>query len=170
LGAADDSRDPDGLSAFSFAQAQDRAREFFAQKAREVAGHTEASDGPYTVTMALDDYLAARERRGSRGVRADRYAVNARITPELGMVQIGRLTAKRIRDWHQQVAEAPKLRRTKNGAVNRATQSVDRRDPEAVRARRSTANRLLTVLKAALNHAFQEGKVASDEPCRGHQS
>ena len=29
LGAADDARDPDGLSVFSFAQAQERAREFF---------------------------------------------------------------------------------------------------------------------------------------------
>jgi integrase len=35
-----------------------------------------------------------------------------------------------------------------------------------VRARRATANRTLTVLKAALNHAFHEGHVASDEAWR----
>jgi hypothetical protein len=39
-------------------------------------------------------------------------------------------------------------------------------DPEAIRARRSTANRLLTVLKAALNRAFRDGRVASDEAWR----
>src|ERR1700722_12032432 len=38
LGAADDVRDADGLSVFSFAQAQDRARAWFEQKAREQAG------------------------------------------------------------------------------------------------------------------------------------
>lgn len=40
------------------------------------------------------------------------------------------------------------------------------KDTDAVRARRSTANRTLTVLKAALNHAFHEGRIASDEAWR----
>ena len=35
-----------------------------------------------------------------------------------------------------------------------------------MRARQSTANRILTVLKAALNHAFREGRIASDEAWR----
>ena len=38
--------------------------------------------------------------------------------------------------------------------------------PDAVRSRKATSNRLLTVLKAALNHAFAEGKVASDHAWR----
>src|SRR6476660_4194032 len=49
LGAADDARDPDGLSVFSFAQAQERARSFFAREARVVAGEPASRDGPYTV-------------------------------------------------------------------------------------------------------------------------
>jgi integrase len=165
LGAADDARDPDGLTVFSFTQAQEGARKFFSGKARELAGHTEASEGPYTVKAALDDYFAARESRGSKGVRADRYAAEARIMPDLGDLEIERLTAKRIREWHGKVAAAAKLLRTKKTADKRATQAVDN-DPDAIRARRSTANRLLTILKAALNHAFHEGKAASDEPWR----
>jgi integrase len=39
-------------------------------------------------------------------------------------------------------------------------------DPEALRARRATANRQLSILKAALNHAFHEGRIASDEAWR----
>jgi integrase len=39
-------------------------------------------------------------------------------------------------------------------------------DPEAPRRRRATANRILTVLKAALNHAWREGKVPSDDAWR----
>src|SRR5512144_572150 len=38
LGASDDARDADGLSAYSFAQAQERARAWFQGKAREAAG------------------------------------------------------------------------------------------------------------------------------------
>ncbi len=39
-------------------------------------------------------------------------------------------------------------------------------DPEAERRRKATANRVLTILKAALNHAFEEGKVARDDVWR----
>ena len=35
IGAADDAREPDGVSALSFAQAQERARKFFVKKKRE---------------------------------------------------------------------------------------------------------------------------------------
>ena len=39
-------------------------------------------------------------------------------------------------------------------------------DPEAERRRRSTANRLLAILRAALTTAFREGKVSSDQRWR----
>jgi hypothetical protein len=45
LGAADDAREPDGLSVFSFAQAQEKARVFFRHKAKEAAGDLASSDG-----------------------------------------------------------------------------------------------------------------------------
>ena len=162
IGAADDVRDADGTSCLSFSQAQEKARTFFARKGRG----EEIVKGPYTVALALDDYFNARERRGSKGVKADKYAANARIMPDLGNIQIGRLTSKRIRDWHFTLSEGPKLIRTRKFAPKQATARVDPSDADAVRARRSTANRVLTILKAGLNHAFQEGKVASDEPWR----
>jgi integrase len=166
LGAADDHRDADGLTVFSFSQAQERAREFFASKARALAGHTAPGDGPFTVNRALDEYLGARNRRGSKGVRADRYAADARIAPSLGALDVGALTTRRIRDWHEEVSSAPKRRRTSKSAASPATTAVDQSNAEAVHARRATANRLLTILKAALNHAFLESHVGSDEPWR----
>jgi integrase len=39
-------------------------------------------------------------------------------------------------------------------------------DPDALRARRATANRILTQLKAALNLAYREGHAATDHPWR----
>jgi integrase len=46
------------------------------------------------------------------------------------------------------------------------TRPLDPNDREVVRRRRATANRVLTVLKAALNHAFREGRIATDEAWR----
>ncbi len=166
LGAADDARDADGLTCFTFARAQERARTFFGRKARELAGKSEPQAGPYTVEAAIGDYLAARERRGSKGVRADRYAAAARISPELGKIELSKLTAKRIRDWHERVASSARRVRTGRFVSAQATSDFNAGDPEAIRARRSTANRLLTVLKAALNRAFHDGRIASDEAWR----
>ena len=166
IGAADDVRDADALTVFSFSQAQEIARTWFASKARELAGHAEPQLGPFTVATAIDEYLAKRERKGSKGVRKDRYAAEARIVPKLGNIEVSKLTARRIQDWLEGVAAAPKLVRTGRLAGEQATADFDADDDEEVRARRSTANRLLTVLKAAMNYSFHEGKVATDEAWR----
>lgn len=161
LGAADDVRDSDGLTVFSFDQAQEKAREFFASKARELAGQDEKA-GPYSVEDALNDYFAERERRKSKGAAKDHSVAKARIVPALGQIEIAKLTTKRIRDWHSAVAAAPKLVRSKKFAAARASKKLNSKDPEAVRARQSTANRQLTILKAALNWSFHEGKVENN--------
>lgn len=107
-----------------------------------------------------------RARRGSKGVRADRYAAEARVIPELGKIELPKLTAKRIKDWHEGIASSAKRVRTRSFAPTQATSKFDAGNPNAIRQRRSTANRLLTVLKAALNHAFHEGKVTTDDAWR----
>lgn len=166
LGAADDRRDADGQTVLSFTQAQAKAREVFDRKTRELAGHIEALDGPYTVAQAISDYFVHRTASGSKGVKSDVYAANAQILPVLGKEEVARLTPKRIREWHAALATAPRLVRSKKLAEQRAQRAVDAKDPEEVRKRRSTANRLLTVLKAALNFAYAESKAASDEAWR----
>ena len=166
LGAADDARDADGLTVFSFAQAQERARQFFETKARELAGDAAPDHRAYTVERALADYFLEREHRGSKGVRADRYTADARIVSLIGTVELSKLTATKIKAWRRQVETAPKLLRTKKGAAVRQTAAVDLADLDATRSRKATSNRVLTILKAALNHAFAEGKVASDVPWR----
>ena len=81
------------------------------------------------------------------------------------MLPVGRLTTKRLRDWHHAIADKPRQARGKRGGVPKdAKQRGSSRD--AVRKRRATANRILTVLKAALNHAWREGSVPSDEAWR----
>lgn len=162
LGTADDALDPDGDAILSYADAQRRAREVFDRKAREASGETARRTGPYTIADALEDYFTAQELKGAKGVAKDRKVADARIAPELGKLDVRRLTAQRLRSWHRGLAVAPRLIRTKAGAEQRATRDVDLDDPEVLRARRATANRVLTVLKAALNLAFHDGHAPND--------
>ena len=164
LGAADDARDADGLSVFSFAQAQGRARDWFRIKAAEQAGGFVPLDRPYTVTDAVTDYLADYKRRSGKASDRVEAAVRAWIEPELGGVPLAKLTKGRIQTWHQKIADTPPRLRTKIGEAQRhreADASI-----EGVRRRRSAANRVLTVLKAALNHAYRERRCASDDAWR----
>ena len=166
LGLADDLQEADGATVLTFSDAQGKARVWWKAAERAELGLAPI-DGPYTVGKALDAYFADRERRGSKGLAKDRAAARARILPALGDVELAKLTTKRIRDWHTGLATAPKLVRTSR-IVKKAQKrrAVDAKDADAVRARRATANRTLTVLKAALNHAFHDGRIVTDEAWR----
>ena len=191
IGAADDMQDADGVAVRAFSQAQDTARAWWKAELRREAGHA-VDAGPFTVADALDAYFIERERRGSKALDKDRAAARARIRPTLGSTEVAKLTTKRIRDWHGALVTARAdakaaaavagpgeplgpSRGSKAGKRTVAAQipadeageptcGISERD--ATRARRATANRVLTILKAALNHAFQEGHAASDEPWR----
>jgi integrase len=164
LGAADDARDADGLSAFSFSQAQERARTWFQRKAREQAGDFVPLDRPYAVADALADYRADYQRRSGKATDRLDASAAAWIGPELGTVSLDKLTKARIVGWHQKIAETSPRLRTKPGVAQKHREADA--SPEGVRRRRSTANRVLTILKAALNHAHREGRCASDDAWR----
>jgi integrase len=165
LGLADDLQAADGVSVLTFSDAQAKARAWW--KAAERAGLGIApDDGAFTVAKALDSYFSDRERRGSKGLDKDRAVARGRILPELGGVEVSQLTTKRIRDWLGDIATASMLARAPRIVTERKWRAVDANDADAVRARRATANRTLTVLKAALNHAFHDGRVGSDEAWR----
>jgi integrase len=162
---ADDLQDADGVVLLSFKQAQEAARAWWRAEERKDRGLA-PDDGPYIVAKALDAYFADRERRGSKGLPQDRAAAKLRILPALGDLELTKLTTKRIRDWHTGLAAAPRLFRSSRLGKESKSRETDPKDADAMRARRATANRILTVLKAALNHAFHDGCVASDEAWR----
>jgi len=166
LGAADDAREADGITVFNFSQAQERARVFFTSKAREFAGDYLPTDGPFTVAKALEAYFAERERKGSKSVEKDRAAAQLRIIPELGKVDVAKLSTKQLRDWHANLATGPKLSKAGKDKATRKRREIDTKDTDAVRASRASANRKLTVLKAALNMAYHDGRVLSDDAWR----
>lgn len=163
LGRADDILDADGLTVLSFSQAQAKARSWFAEQARLAEGLEAAQVGPYTVADAVRDYLASYGKRG-KSVYTTTSVAKTHILPRLGAVEVAKLTPRRLRDWLTDVATGPARLRTRQGAVQNFRPPAE--GQEAIRKRRATANRVLTVLKAALNHAWSEQKVSSDDAWR----
>ena len=160
IGTADDLTDADGASVFTFSKAQEAARVWW-KSAQRVDQGLAPDAGPYTVADALRDYFEARELEGSKDAPGDRKTAKARIVPQLGSMALEKLTTAKIRSWLSTLAKSDVMFRAKLSG-ERITRAVDADDPEAVRARRSTANRILTILKAALNHAFNHDRAASD--------
>lgn len=165
LGTADDVIDADGAMVLSFAQAQAEARKRFVEQKRIGAGLPVAA-GPYRVRDAIADYVAWLEANRKTAKDA-RYRAEALIIPELGDVECAKLTKEQIEHWRDnQAKEAPRLR-TKKGAAQQFRDTSEDDDPEdAARRRRASTNRVLTVLKAALNHAWKGRKIPSDDAWR----
>jgi integrase len=145
IGIADDHRDADGLAVLDYFQAQD--------KARAKAGQITEAATRYTVKQATDDYFAWAELN-QKSAPKTRAVIKRHIVPALGARLVCELTKPEIEVWLRGLVRAPSLRQRKHA------------DPEAERRRKSSANRILTVLKAALNKAFADDKVSSDSAWR----
>ena len=90
--------------------------------------------------------------------------MDAIVRPQLGTYEVARLTTKIIADWHLQLAQSPARLRTAKDAAQNYRPTAD--NEEARRRRRSSANRILTILKATLNMAYRNGKAAGDDAWR----
>ncbi len=116
-----------------------------------------------TVKEALETYLEWLAAHGKAGASARNRAEND-ILPQLGKIEVGRLTTKAIRQWLFDLSVRP--RRVRGKAGKPATLLEPPATEEDKRRRRSSANRSLTILKAALNRAFHEKQVSSDAAWR----
>src|SRR5208337_3466462 len=138
IGTADDIADPDGAHVLSFAQAQEAARKWFAHLARHDRG--EVRSGPYTVSECLEEYLTWLQGHRKTGGDA-RYRINALILPKLGQPQCDRLTTAEIQKWLRDLAASPARLRAKRDAKKPIFRELDKNDSEAIRRRRTSANR-----------------------------
>ena len=161
IGIANDLSDADGTTILDYWQAIDAVRKRMAEQGRTMA----ESARRVTVADAMDAYLQRIESEGrsAHTVRDARYRDRALIRPTLGKLQIVELTTDRLRRWRDDLVKvAPRLR-TRNGEKQKH-RNVSGDD--ARRARRASANRTWTILRAALNQAFNDGKVSSDSAWR----
>lgn len=169
LGIADDFTEADGTACLTFEQAQAKAFAWFEQckhLALVEVGEEVPLGVPYTVKQAVEDYLKDGERRGMKSVSRTRQSAAAHILPSLGALEVAKLTRARIETWHARLAASPKRLRTRTGAESQNQASPPVTEDER-RARKDTANRVLTILKAALNHALDRNRVpATHTPWR----
>ena len=175
IGTADDYEDADGARIWDCGQAQTKAIELFDQLAREARRRADGGsvhEGPYTVSVAIDDYMAECRRQGLRGLREQGYRIEAHIRPTLGDTPVAALTRRQLSKWMDDMSVSPRRRvspkrkqddgrpqpRPRNFKVPRPPKPEPEppqppRTEKEKRARRDSANRVYAILKAALNHA-----------------
>jgi integrase len=149
VGIADDLSDADGVAILDYWQAVEAARKRMVERAHGAAGKT----GPLTVAAAMDAYLEYLDNHTKSGYDARRRDL-AFIRPKLGVIEVAHLTASAIRKWLADLAKQPPRLRTKEGEEQKYRKLG--KDGESTRRRRASANRTLTILKAALNMAWRE--------------
>jgi integrase len=159
FGVADDFSDADGVAVLNFWQAQMAARERMVQRAHQSAGKKVF----VTVGASIDSYIDFLEANRKSG-REARYAADAFILPSLGKTKLDELTADQVRKWHAGLAKARARVRSVKGKAQQFKE--DEGDPDRLRRRKSTANRILTILKAALNRSWRDGQTANDRAWR----
>lgn len=126
IGAADDIGHADGRDVLTFEQAQVRGTR---------PASTAAQARRLTVRKAIAAYIEGLAARSTHATEA-RQRAEKHILEHLGDIRVDRLTKTDIERWL-------------HGLVR-----TDPTDPDAKRRSQDSANRVLTILKAALNHVF----------------
>ena len=136
VGPADDHQDADGKTVFSYEQVLESA--FTPDQA------SATPEGKMTLAQVVDAYLLAFQGKSYDDVKGKL----ARVMKHFGNRKtLAALTADDIRAWQRGAVR---------DRVKRNAMDID--DAEKERRAKDTANRLLTALKAALNHAYTEGR------------
>jgi integrase len=156
IALADDAEPADGARILTFDQAKLKAIARADEEAKATKGQPprkRAKVAPLTVAAVVDSYLDYLDRETKSGHNS-RVQANASILPRLGHIALRDLTKDILKNWLHDLAASP--RKTRAGfAPAPATDEEKRR-------RRNSANRVFTILRGALNAAFEDERVDSD--------
>ena len=146
IAIADDIEPADGERVLTFDQACWAATKLAEEAVKEAKAATRrrgAKIAAVTVADAIEAYLTYLDREKKSGPKS-RSLANTAVLPKLGPVALRDLTKEMLSNWLHDLAASP--RRTRSGALQppAATEEEKRR-------RRASANRVWTVLSAALN-------------------
>lgn len=159
LSKADDFQDANNIDVLDYFQAQAKAREFADTKAKGVVG---VNNKDLTVIEVINNYLDWFKVHRKSYTHAENV-VKKHILPAFGKQLVNCLTTKMLRKWHESLAKLPSgLKDTTPEEDNIAISNA----PDDIRKRKATANRILTIMKAALNHAWRDGLVQTDAEWR----
>jgi len=166
LGEADDFQGADGKATLSYTQAHAAALAWFKEQERRANIEADGGDmpaGPFTVADAMKAYLDDGARRGMKGIRNAKGTARFWILPAFGHMEVSRLTRAKIEKWLDGIANSP--RHTGAGKGKPAKELPPPRTDDERRARKSTVNRVLKTLKAALTFCIQRNLADSlDRP------
>lgn len=154
IGDADDHFECDGVEVFSWTQALEVALAWFEDV--RLGGR---NGYRYTVGNALDDYL---ENHTGKSREKTRHTIERHIRPILGDRRVCELTTAELRKFQTDLANRKSVYRANRDGVAKLRRS----DGDTIRRSRASANRIFTPLKAALNRAFNDGKVRDDTAWR----
>jgi integrase len=160
IGKADDFITANGKDILSFPQAQEEARKF----ASKTLHGEDITDNSYTIKNAVDDYLADFKANGKKSFYTTKTQIIAHILPTFGDKTVASLTFKQLTSWKNKLATTHKrLRSSKKTGETQKFVTETNNNPDYERRRRSTANRIITILKAILNHAYNTNRIHSNE-------
>jgi len=151
LGQADDVAEADGRLVLSYEQAH---------AAAIAAADSNTKIHLLTVRKAMERYVEYKVSQGQSVTDLVSRSI-AHIIPRLGDAVVSELSAEQLRRWLAALAASAKMKRT--GQDARQQYGAEPTSDDDVRRRRASANRVLTYLKAALNHAYDEGHTPSNE-------
>jgi len=144
----------------NFYQAQQAADQWFLMALTEATGQT-ARRGKYTIKMAVEDYLKALENRGAPDFRNAGYDLRAYVVPALGDIAVSAIRRPRILAWRAAIASSRRRTHRKDAPAKKSV-PVKPLTEDELRRRRSTANRNMHRLVAALNYAVESGSTQAD--------
>lgn len=176
LGVADDVLQADGHKILNFEQARSRALLWFETPefltiradAQEYDRTSQLIVCPigseYTVAHAMQDFCAwKKEVSTEKAWRAATSRINTYIIPLLGGVPCDELTVQQCRSLLLHIESSIICRR---GGTSLSKVEPEKLDAEIRRRRRITANNTYTEFRTALNIAYSEGKIASNNAWR----
>ena len=156
LGVADDLVDADGITTLSYDQARERAQKWV----RGVAVSTDQKKilkPVQTVAQAIHEYSAFLEieRKSSTGIAG---TANCYILKHpIAQLPLHVLTIQIVEQWRNGIAGTPRLNRSGKSPKVPKVFDTEEEEEEAKKKRKATANRVLNILKAALNRAVRGG-------------
>jgi integrase len=153
IGLADDSDAANGTTILDHAQADAKAR---AMAATPAVGSKIIN---ITVRQAVSIYVEHKRHQG-QPVADVQGRAKVHILPALGDHIVSELTSDRLQRWLFEMMDAPAQKRAKDGKPQFYPPVADN-DEEGKRRRKATSNRVLTILKAVLNHAYDKGHVSN---------
>ena len=150
IALADDIVESDDEDVLTFAEADAKAR---------LGPMGSASSKIETVNDILVYYMK-QQAAESRSATVTQYAIDKHIKPSIGKKRLAKLSIDNITQWRNDLATAtrkPKKKAKSGKTVKHSAREMRRR-------RQASANRVLTILKAALNYAERTGKYKGPSP------